>query len=493
MDISQKFKKLFWYLDAKSAAKKFPIGEDLNIVGVTGTDGKTTTSFFLYEIAKANGYKPFLITTVGAKFNDEFIDLNIKSTSFASYSLKEGLNNLKSFNLKKAWKNLTFKDQEGYEEMTELHRTTPLGSEIRRLILEYKEKGADFFILEFTSHAIHQFRTLGIKLNSIGYTNITHEHLDYHKTWENYASIKAKLMDQVKLGGSISINIDDKDSYKLLKKYHSGLNNGTKLINFGISDYENIDINKFLIKFDKNEAGEEEITAHTLKDLEENTKYHLARLNLLGKFNIYNALTALAIFYGFDNSNIETSIKALSDLKLVKGRMNVINEAPRVVIDYAHTPNAMEHVLKSISNDKGKIWVIFGCTGLRDKYKRPEMGRIAYQNADNIMITADDVRTESLYEINNQIIAGFKNIDEDFTIYTYYPELEYKSEEVDKVIVRFDEPSPNSRRNAIKFAIENAAPEDTVIMLGIGHQNSILIGETDYDWNDEKVAREYLK
>jgi len=492
MDLIKKLKKLLWFFDAWIAQKQNPINENLTYIGITGTDGKTTTCSFLYEIAKASGYNPLLITTVGAKFEGQEFRLNIKSMTFLSYSIKTAFENVKKGRLVDGLKALAFQDKEGYENVREEHRTTPLASEIRKTILEYEKKGANLFILESTSHAIDQYRLLGIKFDSVGFTNITNEHLDYHGTWENYAATKAKLIEMVKEGGTVALNESDERSFNFLIKRFEEIKNSKKLklIKYKIDDIKTIEPKKFLIKVEDKESTE--ISAHSLQDLEMNKKYLLSHIEIYGKFNVFNALAAFSVFYGFDNKDPENIAKSVGNLKDVAGRMNIINKNPRIIIDYAHTPNAMLNALISIDKGKGKLWVIFGCTGERDKYKRPEMGRIAFEHADNVMITADDVRRESLYEINNQIISGFKDKDEHFTIYTFYSELEYKRD-VDKFIVRFDEPSPNSRRNAIKFAIENASPEDTIIMLGIGHQNSILIGETDYEWNDEKVAKEYLK
>lgn len=491
MNLNRKVKKVLWYIDAWIAQKQYPLNKKLTYIGVTGTDGKTTTCSFIYEIARELGYNPLLITTVGAKFEGKEFRLNIKPMTFISYSFKRTFENLKKGKLLQALKAFILQDKNGYDNMKEEHRTTPLASEIRKTMIEYEKKGANLFILEISSHAIDQYRVLGIEFDSVGFTNITNEHLDYHSTWENYASTKSKLINMVKEGGSVALNESDQKSFNFLINKFKEVNKYKKLrlIKYKVDDIGSINPNKFLIKVEDN--GSTEISAHSLQDLEMNKKYFLSRINIYGKYNVFNALAAFSVFYGFDKKNPENIAKSLSNLKNVAGRMNIIHENPKVIIDYAHTPNAMLNVLPYIDKGNGKLWVIFGCAGERDKYKRPEMGRIAFDYADNILITVEDPRKESQYDINNQIISGFKGSDKRFTIYTYYPELKYQKD-TEKFVLRFDEPSPNSRRNAIKFAIENASPEDIIMILGKGHETSIMIGETDFEWSDEKVAKEYL-
>ena len=482
-------KKFFWALESKLARYKYPLNESLPYIGVTGTDGKTTTCSFLYEIAKEYGYKPLLITTVGTKFEDKFIELDIKSSSFFAYSIKSFIKNLKLLNFVKSIKALLFIDKEGYKNEKEKHRTTPLASEIRKLILEHEEKGANLFIIECTSHALDQYRVAGIKFDSVGYTNITNEHLDYHGTWENYALAKSKLIDLLKEKGSVSINYDDRKSYKFLKQKIDNLGNAVKFFEYKAENLEKINQEKFIIELVEKE-NKTEIIAKSINKVKEGKSQYQTSIRIFGKYNIYNALAAFAIFTGFNNTNPDASARGISNLKDIKGRMQVMNEKPRIIIDFAHTPNAMEKALKSIST-KGKKWVIFGCAGERDRYKRPIMGKIAFENADNILITSEDPRSESLFEINNQIISGFKEIEESFTIQTFYEGLPYNPE--NKFIIRFDEPNKNSRINAINYAIKNADKEDTVIILGKGHETSMNYGGIEYDWSDEDVVKEALK
>lgn len=484
MKLSRLLKKFLWKIDAYFAIKKYPLNESLTYFGITGTDGKTTTSNFIYELAKNAGYKPLLITTVGGKFEDKELNLNIKSSTFFAYSIKKFFKSLARINLVEAFKAILFLDKKGFEKETEKHRTTPLAGEIRKLILECEAKGANFFILEVTSHAIDQHRVDGIFFDGVAYTNITNDHLDYHGTWENYAGTKAKLIERLKENGSLAINQDDLKSYKFLKKFSEDiiLKKNLKLFEYTVQNYQEINPENFFIEIKENEViARKDSNASTLK----------SGIKLLGKYNIYNALAAFSVFYGFNSENPLAEATALTNLENISGRMEILHHEPDVIVDFAHTPNGMYNALSTIVRKPGaRVWVIFGCAGERDKFKRPEMGKIAYDFADNILITSEDPRSESLPEINNQIISGFKNIDEDFTIQTFYEDLPYNSE--GKFIVRFDEPNINSRKNAILYALHNAKKEDIVLILGKGHETSMNYGEGEVEWNDVKFVKENL-
>lgn len=493
---NRRLKKLYWKLSSAYYAWKFPLNKSLIYVGVTGTDGKTTTSTFLYEIAKAYGYKPLLLTTVSATFEDQKIEANLKSTSFLAYSIKNALKGLSSMNLKKFLKNFLFLDKKGFLELKETHRTTPLASEIRKLIREYEHKGANLFILETTSHSLDQERVYGIEFDSVAFTNITNEHLDYHGSWGNYAQAKSKLIQQLKKSGTVSLNRDDEKSFKYLSKVVNQSRKKLDIhgISYGISGKP--DIKSFWVHHQKQSDTHVQIIA---SQYQQNSDDVQIGLNLFGNYNIYNAMAALSCFMGLSSSHKEIAdfakaARALSNLREISGRMNFLCEHPLVIVDFAHTPNAFKNSLSSVSDllkkritqagIKPRTWVVFGTAGQRDEYKRAEMGKIAYELSDNILVTSEDPRTEDLHEINNQIIEGFRDNEDDFVIHSYYEGLKYEHEEDSKFVVRFDEPNLNSRRNAIKFAIENASEQDIIIILGKGHETTMCFGEKEYDWND---------
>ncbi len=493
----KKLKKIYWYIDSLVASKKYPLNKSLPYLGITGTDGKTTTCHYLYEIAKEHGYTPLLITTVGAKFQDKYIDFDIKSGSFLAYSIKAFLSNVKKRNYIKAIKALLLQDKEGYEKnYKETHRTTPLASEIRKLIIEYEEKGANLFILECTSHALDQYRIHNIQFDAIGFTNITNEHLDYHGSWENYALAKSKLIGLLKDGGTIALNKNDNKSYAFLKEILSNKykHKNYRLLEYEIEDIDKIKLDSFIIEV-KEKNNIHQITAKSINKVCKDCSQYQTSVRLLGQYNLFNALAAFSVFYGFNDSNPEACARGIKNLKNIPGRMQIIHQRPQVIIDFAHTANGMENLLKSVKKSmktRGRLWVVFGCAGERDKYKRPAMGNIAFNYADNIMITGEDPRSENLFEINNQIIQGFKNQNIDFVIQSYYEGLTYdKSQQ--KFIVRFDEPNENCRINAIHFAIKNAETDDTVLILGKGHETTINFGGKEIEWSDEKVATEALE
>lgn len=492
---SRVLKKLYWYVTAKYTSLRNPINNNLIFLGITGTDGKTTTSSFLYEIAKSAGYKPFLLTTVSAKFENQDVELQLMSSSFLTYSIKKFLSNIRSLKLLEALKSILLLDKIGFQNNVEEHRTTPLASEIRNLIKLYESKGANFFILEVTSHALDQKRVYGIKFDSVVFTNITNEHLDYHGSWEAYAKAKSLLIRQLKNGGTASINKDDEKSFNYLKNVIEKLKVNSTY--YSVKNLEKIKQSKFVITTTEISNNETAVVASpsgrktVLKD-----NNYFSGISLFGDYNINNALAAFSCFNSLKVANPELIAKSLINLKNITGRMNFLFQHPTVIVDFAHTPNAFEKALSSVKElvkENGRLWVIFGCAGLRDQYKRPEMGKFAYDYADNILITAEDPRSESLHEINKQIIQGFRRTDDQFTIETYYPELKYEElQDGKKFIARFDEPNPNSRRNAIKFAIDNANKNDVILILGKGHEKSICFGTKEYPWNDIEETKSLI-
>jgi UDP-N-acetylmuramoyl-L-alanyl-D-glutamate--2,6-diaminopimelate ligase len=489
----RRLKKMYWWLSARYSAWKYPINNEHLFVGITGTDGKTTTSSFIYELAKAAGYKPFLMTTVSAKFEDKNVETHLKSTSFFAYSVKNVLASLKSLNVQKAVKNLFFLDKSGFEKLTEEHRTTPLASEIRKLIKEYEQKGANFFILEVTSHALDQHRIYGIQFDSIAFTNITNEHLDYHGTWELYAEAKAGLIRHLKPNGGVAINKDDERSYNFLIDKLKGA--PYKIAEYSVKDLSKTNPKKFYIHIDQSE--EQTVISAIPSGRKDRLPEHSydSGISIFGDYNIYNALAAFSCCNNISLATPDKLASSLQKLKDITGRMNFLFQSPSIIVDFAHTPNAFEKALssvKSLVKNNGRLWVVFGCAGLRDHYKRPAMGKAAYDYADNIIITSEDPRTESLNEINKQIIQGFHSVDDEFTIHTYYPELRYEPEEGKKFIVRFDEPNVNSRRNAITFAVENAGKDDIVLMLGKGHETTMCFGTKEYPWNDIEETKRII-
>lgn len=369
---------------------RFP-SKKLKVIGVTGTDGKTTTVNLIYHILLESGYRAAMVSTVSAKINDEVID-------------------------------------------TGFHVTAPDPWLLQKLLRRMVKEKIEYAVLEVTSHGLDQFRLLGIDFEAGVITNITHEHLDYHKNFENYRQAKTKLL----LGSRrVVLNADD-NSFDYLKNKLKG----KKVVTYGL----------------KNESD------FSLKELDFKTK-------LEGEYNQYNCLAAMAAgsLLGIDQGNIK---KALETFQGVEGRRQKIetSENFRVIVDFAHTPNALEQLLKSLKKElsgKGRLIAVFGSAGLRDKRKRPMMGEIAGRWADLVVLTAEDPRTEKVEDICGEIALGCQKVNC-----------------APKTIT--------NRAEAIEFAVNEARKGDIVVMAGKGHEKSMCYGKKEYFWSDVEASKKAL-
>ena len=378
-------------------------GKKLHVIGVTGTNGKTTTCFMLWHMLNAAGKKTGLMTTV-------------------------------------AW---------GVEELEpELgHMTTVDALTLNKRVRAIKDQGAEYLVLEVTSHALAEFRTLGIPFELGIFTNLTHEHLDYHKTIAKYRAAKGKLFKKAKFS---ILNADDastKEYQKLAKKFTT----------YGVENGENKATN---IKLGV--AGVE----YTLGDLKIKTK-------IPGEFNVYNSMAAALAGkqLGLTNEQIE---KGISTLASVEGRMNIIDEGQpfTIIVDYAHAPDALEKVFESVRGHKGKIISVHGGAGRRDPSTRPIRGAILAKYSDTVIITEDDSRDEDPEKIAEGFIKG--------------------AEKEGKVLGK-DLLKELDREKAIKLALEMAKPGDLVLVLGKGHEKTILRADGPHDFEDIKVVKKLLK
>lgn len=397
-------KNLFHLLSALAAAFyfRFP-GKKMTVIGVTGTDGKTTTVHLIYEVLKNAGKKISMISTVAAVINGETFD-------------------------------------------TGFHVTTPTSWELQKFMRKAVDGGSRYFVLEVTSHALDQHRIFGTSVDIGLITNISHEHLDYHKTFADYRNAKAKILTGMKLA---ILNKDDPNFDFLRKKV------AQKFITFSV----------------------EKEADYTLNNMKFKTQ-------LPGKFNLSNCLAAatVAVIIGIDKEIIAKSIGKFSG---VLGRMEEIKMSRpfKVFIDFAHKPNALEQALKTIrSTTENKLIVVFGCAGLRDKLKRPMMGEIAARVADYIVLTAEDPRTEDVRDIIEQIANGCRRV---------------KIRQADRRIdVRRYRSSGKKyfwkiadRQEAINFAIRKLVqPRDTILITGKGHEKSMCYGKIEYPWDEKKAV-----
>jgi UDP-N-acetylmuramoyl-L-alanyl-D-glutamate--2,6-diaminopimelate ligase len=381
------FVNYFYHLPLSFAALLFygyP-ARKLTVIGVTGTDGKTTTSTLIYEILRKSGKKVALLTTVGAKIGGKVLD-------------------------------------------TGLHVTTPDSWELQRLLKYIGDQGFKYLVLESTSHGLAQFRLTGCNFYTGVVTNVTHEHFDYHGNWENYLKAKGKLFEKSKIS---ILNVDDK-SYGYLEKISKNI------VTYGLKkgDYT-----------------------------PQNFKF---KSNLIGDYNISNCLAAIACAKSLDID--DDSIKeAILGFRGVEGRMETVYDKKfRVIVDFAHTPNALENALKTLRKiTKSKLIAVFGCAGLRDHTKRPLMGLAACKLADKVILTAEDPRTEDINEIFKEILKG--------------------CHQKNKVILEPD------REKAIEKAIAIAQNGDVIGNFGKGHEKSLCIGTVEYPWSDKGAVQRIIK
>ena len=393
----------------------------MRYIGITGTDGKTTTCYMIYHLLKEAGFKPALISTVAAYIGNEKID-------------------------------------------TGLHTTTPSSQEIYELIKRIESENCTHLIIEATSHGLEQGRLAGLKFDTVGYTNVTSEHLDYHGDWNNYCNVKSFLITKhLKENGNVVLNLDDK-SYDVLSELV------VSPITYSIlkeSDFKASNI-------------KEEVDKISFELTKENNKFDV-KLPILGSYNVSNFLCALAICEK-ENIDITKMIESIFSFKTVIGRMEVIQSEPfTVIVDYAHTANAVEKVLESsklLIKGNGKLIHVFGCAGRRDFYKRPEMGKISNELSDITILTAEDPRFENLKDINDQIEKGWNG-----------------GKNKNAKLFRFDNMDQNVqvRRDAIIKGLELVEDGDVVIITGKAHEESLCFGQIEYPWNDIEEVKNLLK
>lgn len=379
----------------------------LKLIGVTGTNGKTSVSTLLFDVFKNLGYDSALLSTVEIRIGEEVIPAT---------------------------------------------HTTPDVITINKILAEAVEKGCEFAFMEVSSHGIAQNRIEGLHFKVAAFTNLTHDHLDYHKTFEEYLKTKKRFFDELEDTAIAITNIDDKNGKVMLQ------NTKAKKKSYALktmADYHGklleVDFNGMLLNFN----GKEFWTT------------------LTGKFNVYNLLLVFGIAeeLGFEQDEI---LQAISKLKRVSGRFETFKSDGGIffIVDYAHTPDALENILDSINDIRTKnerLITVFGCGGDRDHSKRPEMGNIATKKSTLAIITSDNPRTEDPGQIIKEIEAGVE--PQNFSKYTSIPD----------------------RKEAIKMAIKFAEPKDIVLVAGKGHENYQEINGVKHHFDDKEVINELWK
>lgn len=389
----------------------------MKVIGVTGTNGKTTTCFLIHRMLHEAGYKVGLMTTVGYGVGDKI------------------------------------KPQ--IEHVT----TLPAPQLIKRLE-EIRLQGAEWLVMETTSHGLAQHRDFGIPYSVAVITNITHEHLDYHGTFERYVAAKRLLFERTNRNRkglqTGVINADDPSANQFISAIKTPVTYGIEKGNLKAKDV-------------KLSASGVKYTAAIGDD-----KYTIS-CQIPGRFNVYNSLAAVGVgrALGLSKQQIEQGIAALSS---VEGRMARVDAGQpfEVIIDFAHTPDSFEKLFMDLRpNVKGKLIVLFGSAGRRDEAKRAIQGELAGKYADEVVLTEEDDRDIDGMEILEQIAQG--------------AEKSGKQRDKDLFLV-------HDRQQAINFAISRAAAkEDVVLLLGKGHEKSIAGPDGDKPWDEMKAARAALK
>lgn len=381
--------------------------EKLTLAGITGTNGKTTTTTLLYNLFTQLGFRCALLSTIENRISDKVLNSN---------------------------------------------HTTPDPITINQLLAQAVDEGCQYAFMEVSSHGIHQNRLAGLTFKIGAFTNITHDHLDYHQTFSNYIAAKKKFFDELPKTAIAITNMDDKNGLIMLQ------NTNAKKVTYSLksnSEYKGKIIENrldgMLLQFNNQEFW----------------------TVLAGKFNAYNELLAYTIAseLGFDSLDIVT---ALSKLQRVKGRFEtyVSDDKKYIIVDYAHTPDALQNILEAINQSRTrneKLITVFGCGGHRDKEKRPKMGNIATRLSDLAIITSDNPRDENPDVIIQEIETGIE------------------PQNTNKYL------SITDRKQAIRTAIKMATPKDIILIAGKGHENYQEINGKHFPFDDMKIAKELLK
>lgn len=421
----------------------FP-GKKMTVIGITGTNGKTSTAFLVWKMLSRAGYKTGLMTTVAWGGLPEMV-----GAEGDDGSLKAG--------------------EDGLHQQTK-HMTTVDSMTLNRRMKTIYEAGAEFLVLEVTSHAMTQFRTLGIPIEVAGMTNLTHEHLDYHKTFEKYRAAKCKLFKKAKFGIA---NADDASAVFFMHEVKKGLTYGVKK---GSLRARNIELSAEGVSYEV--KGIEIERAEKAVGATDDTKYKVSdftiQTQIPGAFTVYNTLLAagIGLRLGLNETQIRDGIYAL---KSVEGRMNRIDLGQNftAIVDYAHTPDAFLKVFESVApNERGRIIAVFGGAGRRDETTRDERGEIAAKYADICIITEDDSRDEDPIAIAKMFLVG----------------CERQGKTLDKgVLFELD------RRKAIEKACAMAKKGDIVLILGKGHEKTILRKNGADPFEDLKETERAIK
>lgn len=391
------------YLNEYLYQNYYPQFQDMKFIGVTGTNGKTTICYLIYQMLTDLGYPCAYIGTIGFYYPNH----------------QQPLNN-----------------------------TTPDTDLLYNMFLEAKEAGCKYVVMEVSSHALDMNRIYGITYDEVAFTNLTQDHLDYHKTLENYAKAKQILFTKTRGNKIAVINADD-------PHHDLFMMDGNK--NITISDHDG---DAHILDIHFSNLG-------TKFSFELEGKTYETSINMVGRYNVYNYLTAFLLVkeLGFDVSDILALNETLS---APVGRMEMIKYGTNsIFVDYAHTPDAVENVLQSSKEYKeGKVITIIGCGGDRDRTKRPLMGHAAEEYSDYVIYTSDNPRTEDPNQIMTDILEGVKKDNHEVIM---------------------------DREEAIQKGMSLLNDKDVLMILGKGHENYQIIGTVKHHFSDQEVVLSYIE
>lgn len=390
----------------------------LRVVGVTGTNGKTTTTHLVERIFNDSGKPTGLIGTLGAKY-------------------KAGA------------------------DYTDVKHTTPQAADLQRMLATMRDGGCEYVSMEVSSHALAQKRVAACEFSVAAITNITQDHLDFHKTMEHYWKSKRLLFEDLTLSTHANktavLNRDD----DLYEQFAKAVPSGVRVLTYGWDSPADIHV--------VNCAWQSNGTLLSLATPGGGIEM---KLRLSGKFNVYNVMCAVAVCLA-EAVSFEAIKKSLEAFPGVAGRFEVVttggDKEPLCIVDYAHTPDGLENVLKAAANILplgGKLIVVFGCGGDRDATKRPQMGEIAESLADEVIVTSDNPRSEDPQQIIANILAGINRMK--------------------NVKVEAD------RAAAIRMAVQHASDKDVVVIAGKGHENYQILADRTIPFDDKSEVLDAL-
>ena len=393
--------------------------KQMKVIGITGTNGKTTTAYLIEKIMNDHNVKTGLIGTIQMRYGGRTFPMS---------------------------------------------GTTPEALELQRSLHDMAASGTRCCVMEVSSHALEQGRVKGTDFRTAIFTNLSQDHLDYHNTMDEYRAAKGLFFSRM---GNAFQNIQDKRKYAVLNAddptsaYFKNITSA-EVVTYGLEEGVDVRATGIVISAQGTDFHVDSFNGST--DI---------KLKMVGKFNVYNALGAITatLLEGIPLHEIKRSLESLSG---VDGRVESVEAGQpfAVIVDYAHTPDGLENVLKTVNEFAvGRVLTVFGCGGDRDKTKRPIMGKIAAKYSDVVFVTSDNPRTEDPESILKDIEQGL--IDDQV------PQENYLLIE--------------DRRVAIQKAIDMASPEDVVLIAGKGHETYQLIGQTTHDFDDRIVAKEAIR